>query len=194
MSFITIVPQRQLGPFTAQATVEERHHDRLSITRHPVEQGAAITDHVYKEPSEVIITAGWSNSDQANGGVGGDILTSAFGSLTSLLGTGGDENYVKALYEQLLDLQSSGIPFDIITGKRDYTNMLFHEIETTTTQKTETSLIIVARCQQIIIVQTQVFAVPPANVQANPQKTAPTINGGTRQLVPGLPGAAPPPT
>ena len=39
MSF-TITSKRSIGPFIAQATIEEVHRDSLVITKHPVEQGA----------------------------------------------------------------------------------------------------------------------------------------------------------
>lgn len=159
----TIIPQRHIGPFVAQATIEEDHRDDLIITRHPVEQGAAITDHVYKAPAEVVITAGWTPADP-NGG--------------------GDESYLTALYGQLLQLQASGVRFDIVTGKRVYTDMLFRELAVKTDQKTENTLWLRAVCQQIIIVSTQTFTVPPAANQADPSKNAPVVNTGGQQLQP----------
>ena len=41
----TIVPRRSIGPFNATLTIEEVASDDLEITQHPVQQGAAITDH-----------------------------------------------------------------------------------------------------------------------------------------------------
>ena len=62
---ITIDPfTKKIGPKTiiADATVEERHMDRLEITNHPVETGAAITDHAFYHPPELTLVLGWSNS------------------------------------------------------------------------------------------------------------------------------------
>lgn len=56
---------RQIGPIFANITIEERHTDTQTITRHPVESGAAISDHAYKEPKEVTIRCAWSNSTDA---------------------------------------------------------------------------------------------------------------------------------
>lgn len=53
---------RKIGPIVAGITVRERHTDTLEITEHPVEQGAAISDHVYKRPASVVIEVSWSNS------------------------------------------------------------------------------------------------------------------------------------
>lgn len=184
---LTIIPQRRIGPFVAQATLQERHRDALRITRHPVEQGAAITDHSYKEPAEVVITAGWSNSDPANTGAGG-----FFGGITSILGTSGSEEYVSVLYQQLLELQESGIPFDVFTGKRDYVNMLIRELETETDDKTETTLVVRAFCEQVIIVQTQIVQIVPPEQQQQPQRTQSPVNAGPQQLRTLPPGVEPP--
>ncbi|WP_368855305.1 phage baseplate protein, partial [Escherichia coli] len=43
----------------------------------------------------------------------------------------------KETYQQILDLQSSRIPFDVVTGKRLYSNMLIRAIEVTTDRTSE---------------------------------------------------------
>jgi hypothetical protein len=154
---ITIIPQRSLGPITALLFFEERGTDKLTITRHPVEQGASITDHAYQEPAQVMLRAGATNS------------------------AGGDEGYVTALYAQILALQASRSAFSIQTGKRLFTNMLIESLELTTDEKTEAALALNIACTQIIIVQTGVVSVPPSDVQANPAKTAAIQNSGTKQ-------------
>jgi hypothetical protein len=40
--------------------VSEKHSDTLEITEHPVETGAAISDHAYKRPSEVVMEVGFA--------------------------------------------------------------------------------------------------------------------------------------
>lgn len=172
-------PLRHLGPIVAQVTIEEHHRDDLIITQHPVELGAPITDHSYKLPSEVIIHCGWSYSGIAN--------LASISSIASLIGSSPQDliNYTRGIYTKLLQLQESRSPFDIVTGKRSYSNMLFKSLSTTTDQTTENSLIVTAVCQQIIIVQTQLTTVPPRGVQQNPQATAPVENLGQKQAQPG---------
>ena len=51
---------RSIGGLTADITIEESERDELTITEHPVEQGAPIADHAFKRPSEVTIRAAWS--------------------------------------------------------------------------------------------------------------------------------------
>lgn len=162
--FATFRSRRKIADFTAQVTVEEDHEDDLAITKHPVEQGAPITDHAYKEPARLRLVVGWSNSGDGSSEQGDD--------------------YVRAIYARLLELQKTREPFSVTTGKRQYSNMLFASLGTTTTQETENSLIVVASLQEVIIVQTQAVTVPPRDVQANPEETADTTNAGSKQAVP----------
>jgi hypothetical protein len=43
----------------------------------------------------------------------------------------------KETYQELLDLQNSRVPFDVVTGKRIYTNMLIRALEVTTDRTSE---------------------------------------------------------
>lgn len=154
--------QRNIGGFVADVTVEEIHDDELGITRQPVEQGAAITDHAYKEPSSVMIKTGWSNSSPQ---------------------AGGDPNFVNDIYAQFLDLQLSRQPFDIVTGKRNYSSMLIRRLRARTDETTEDALMMECECYQIILVNTQTVSVPAANM-ASPESTAGTVNRGTVSIGP----------
>lgn len=186
-------------PIIAQATIEEIHKDELEITNHPVEQGAPITDHAYKMPEEVIIHCAWSNSasNNPNGLVGsavaalgdqsGNLFTATSTTITaaqSLL-SGNSASQVRDIYDKLRDLQESRIPFDIFTGKRHYTNMLFKSLSVTTDAKSENSLMVTAVCKQVILVSTQTVNVPiNINAQANPKLTSPVQNSGQQNLKP----------
>jgi hypothetical protein len=152
-----------LGTFSLYVTIEERHHDELVITDHPVEQGAAISDHAYKKPSDLTMTIAWSNSSLAS------IGTLQFG------------NYSRSVYQDLLTLQKQRIPFNVSTGKRKYQNMLIQSLDTTTDAKTENSLVVTLHCREVIIVQTTTTQLQPAANMGNPQKTAGLSNTGTKQ-------------
>lgn len=184
-------PKRQIGPFSAgalipvgvsfqplsdQVTVRELTQDEITITKHPVQQGAAMTDHAYKEPSIVVLDLGWSNS-------GLNALVNDITALTTLLtgeGTGGF-NYSDQIYNALLGLQLSRVPFDLTTGKRQYTNMLLKSMSVPTTNETENALFVTAICQQVLIAQTQDVTFPSSTVQANPASTSATASTGTVQ-------------
>ncbi|MEE3504831.1 hypothetical protein QN399_00890 [Pseudomonas sp. 10C3] len=179
---ITIDPKRSIGSIVAQVTMEEVANDELQITEHPVELGANITDHSFKKPPDLYIRCGWSNASLAGvlGGITGLVSAlsggSAFGS-----------DYVSSVYNQLLALQASRIPFDVSTGKRLYTNMLMRSLGVTTDEKSEYTLMVIAVFKQIIIVQTQATTLPPKDDQAHPQDTAETSDAGTKQAIVSVP-------
>lgn len=160
---VTIRPQRSIGTIYPNITVSEEAVDELTITEHPVEQGATITDHAFKNPSQVRIIAGFSNSS---------------------VQAGGDPQYVNGIYQQFLDLQSGRTPFDVVTARRKYSNMLIKSLTVITDEKTENALMVTAVCQEIILVNTVTTTVPPADVQKSPQKNAPVQNTGTKQTAP----------
>lgn len=205
---ISVRPQRGFFPsatstglpssIVAHATTSETHHDELDITGHPVELGANISDHAVKLPEEVTITCVWSNSPPTNPGilgaavgvaglripavgqaVGASQTVAAVGSMLS--GEGADQ--IRAIYQQLLDLQNSRIPFSVLTGKRAYKDMIFKSITENTAKLTENVLMITAVCRRVNIVRTQTVSVPVAmSQQATPEKTASVLNVGQKQL------------
>ena len=163
---------RRLGGIIPDVVVEEVHNDTLTITDHPVEQGADITDHAYKNPAELSMRIGWSKSSlNLNGVIGG--LGS--GSLLS-----GSIRTLRDVYEELLKLQGSRKAFDVSTGKRLYRNMLIRSLSTTTDATTENALIVTVVLREIIVVRTKAAKLKP-QAQANPAKTAPVVERGTVQ-------------
>lgn len=184
---ILVKPKRSIGPFKAQVTLREVHHDSLQITDHPVEQGASISDHAFKRPASVTIEAAWSNSP-SNASLLGGLAGAVSGTISGVqsLVTGNNASQVKDIYEKLLKLQASAIPFDVYTGKRLYKNMLISELTTTSDVKNENILNITAELRQVIIVGTQTVSVdaPLANQKMAPL-TAPVQNTGTQSLQPG---------
>lgn len=158
--FVTMRSKRSVGGLTAMVTVEESHLDTLTITGHPVEQGAEITDHAYKNPSLLTLYLGWSDS--------GD----------------NQQDYVRSVYDKILKMQESRKPLDVTTGKRNYENMLIESIATTTDETTENALMVTVNLRQIIVVETQTVTMPPRDVQAEPERTAEPVTTGTRQATP----------
>ncbi len=153
------VRQRSIGGFVADVTVEESHEDELAITDHPVEQGAVITDHSVKRPAQLTVRLGYSNSS-----------LSAFG----------NPNYVQQVYSAFLALQANREPFDVLTGKRFYTDMLIRRLSTTTDERTENALMMTCEMRQIIVTSTQTVTLPPSQNMKTPAANAPTIDTGTK--------------
>lgn len=152
-------PNRSIGFILADVTIEENQRDDLEITRHPVEIGAQITDHAYKQPSEVRIHCGWSDSGNFPG-------------------------YVQAAHDSLLQLQASRVPFSVTTGKRTYQNMLMSSLSITTDRESENALMAELTCRQVILVATQTTQVAPRVQQVQPQNTAAVESTGGQQAKP----------
>ncbi|HAV5928043.1 TPA: hypothetical protein JI221_12735 [Acinetobacter baumannii] len=151
----------------ADVTIEEKHKDELVITDHPTEVGSPMSDHAYKEPPEVTIKVGWSESaGKLNGMVGDSILSETTGLVT--------------IYETLQQLQDSKVLLVISTGKRLYTNMLIKSLGCTTDLQTENVLMIEMTLKKVFMVQSSETIVLLDN-QANPAATAGVSNGGTVQ-------------
>lgn len=70
MSLITeaiggfIFDQISIGGYVFDAYFKMDHQDRLVITKHPVQSGANISDHAYKEPREFEFLIGVSQTSQ----------------------------------------------------------------------------------------------------------------------------------
>lgn len=133
---------RRIGLIVPSVVISEKHTDTLEITEHPVEVGAAISDHAYRRPSEVVMQVGFSG--------GGSLLdfldTTSFGLSVGLS--------PKETYQELLDLQNSRVPFDVVTGKRIYSNMLIRALEVTTDRTSENVLSAVLTLREVIITST----------------------------------------
>ena len=121
---------RSIANLYPHVVVEEVHHDELQITVHPVEYGTPVTDHAFMQPFTVEIHCGWSDSTAATSG------------------------YVQAVYAAMLALQSSRNPFNISTGKRQYSSMLMKSVMVHTDPDSEYALMMVALAQQIVITNT----------------------------------------
>lgn len=157
----TIFTGRNLGGLQFAVVVEEAHEDKVTITEHPVEQGAKINDHAYVEPASLTIRAG--HSDTAGPGAS------------------------RELYEKLLELMRKREPVEIVTGKRLYSNMLVEAVSTTTDSTSEHALFVTAQCREVIIVQTQTTSVPPRKRHKNAGRTGGSADKGQKQAkaVPG---------
>jgi hypothetical protein len=167
LTSILLRTPRALGTVIPQVAIEEVHRDEVAITDHPVEQGAAISDHAFKMPAELVIRYGWSESR--------DIL--------DIIQDGGLIS-VDEVYRQLLDMQEQRQPFDVITKRRAYKNMLIRSLQVTTDQHTNESLMVQAALRQVIIVQVTTVQVPPKTAQAYPVDTAPPVDAGVKQPKP----------
>lgn len=152
---------QNIGGIIPDVTVEENLVDTVTITDHPVETGCEISDHAVLNPSEITVKVGWSNSKN----------------ISQFL-TGRTTMGVQDAYDRLRKLKDDRKPFDVVTTKRTYRNMLIKSLAVTNDVTTHTALIVTAVLRQVIIVSTQTVKLDPKN-QKNPEDTAPIDNKGT---------------
>lgn len=154
---------RAIGQIIPDVTVEEVLRDDMTITQHPVEMGAPVSDHAFKMPSTIEMRVGWSDSThQAQG-------------------------YVQTVYQALLALQARRRPFAVSTGKRRYTDMLISSIAVTTDEKSEFALNVVVGLTKVIITKTQTTAGGSpvsggSGGQAAPAQTGSVSDSGSSQV------------
>ena len=146
--------------------VHERHHDEVIMTEQPVEIGAAITDHSFRNPSRLRLVYGYSNSclkaifkDFEDG----------YGLLQHGLVNFG-EGYIRSTYTHLFNVLQSRCICKVVTTKRVYQNMLITSLETETTPETAFSMFIAIEMKELLRASARDYASVGVN------------KGGTKQL------------
>ncbi|EON3347173.1 phage baseplate protein [Yersinia enterocolitica] len=163
---------RKIGVLVPSVIISEKHQDALEITEHPVEVGAAVNDHAYKRAAEVTMEVGFAG--------GGSLLDFVDTSTIGLsLGKSPEE-----VYQELRDLQGSRQPFDVITGKRKYSNMLIRAIEVTTDKTSENVLMCVLTLREVIMSQTESITVADKENMQDGVSTSAMQNTGTKAPAP----------
>lgn len=172
---VLVRPIRSVNGIVADAVMEERHNDEMVITDHPVEVGSTISDHAYRLPARLVLVYVWA--------------------LGSKLNTTRDQAFLKSLYSQFLSLAAgpSGEPgstsgptiVQVITGKRIYNQMLIESLDVVTDANSENILELRVGLKELIMAQVSTGVVADQSKQAIPQRTAPTVNMGQKNLVPG---------
>jgi hypothetical protein len=173
ISIIPIQPPRSIGggiptfaQINMQVVTEERTTDTLNITKQPVQQGAVITDHSFLEPTVFSSTAYFKDNSASL--------------LSEVVSIASPSTGLAAIYTNLLALQALRTPFNIVTPKRLYNNMLLVSLSQTTDKHTENCLSVSMSFQQVIIVTASVVNIPRAN-QSNPGSNGATQQAGNQQ-------------
>lgn len=142
LSTLFLPQRRQIGLLIPDVVTKESHTDSLTITSHPVENGATISDHAYLAPATVTMDIGFSS--------GGSLVdfwdTRQFG-----LGNGLSPTEI---YQNLLEMQKNRTLLDVVTGKRLYSNMLISSISVTTAPNSEHVLFASLQMTEVLIADT----------------------------------------
>lgn len=151
-------------------TISEVHDDEVTVTQHPVDTGAAISDHAIVQPASVTCVFGWSDSSRAlNSALDGSILK---GMQTS-----------KDVYDRLVELKNQRALLRLSTGKRKYPSVVITKLKVSTTVDTESAAIIEVTFQEVFLVAAKTVSLAAIR-QKNPRKTASKTSGGSRSAVP----------
>lgn len=146
---------RKIDSIRVNVVISENTTDTLTITKQPVQQGASISDHAYKEPTILTMVAYFEDN----------IFTS-----------------LSELYDDLLELQISRVPFDVVTPKRIYENVLLASLTQTTDRSTENCLSVAMTFQEVVIVTVTTTQVPRLR-QRIPGATGATQNAGKKSAL-----------
>ena len=139
------------------------HERRLTITDHPVEEGASITDHSFVEPKAISMEIGMSD-------VGDSIIDGQFAHRST--------RSISA-FDTLCRLQAARKPITVNTKLARYENMLIENIASPDDFKTMNGLMATVFFREIIIVSADTAALPNRTSKA-PQKTGSTTKGAVQ--------------
>lgn len=155
-----------VGGLVFDATFKESHEDTSTVTDNPVETGVSISDHMYRNPRKLTITAGVSNTPVHEDDI------ERFNSNISR---------VAEAWKQLRDLKNAAEPFDVQTGLDLYTNMVCTSLKTEQDKDTGQVLHFDAELREVIIVNTQVVKYPPRKKGATKRQGDATKDKGEQQ-------------
>lgn len=154
----------QIGEVELDARLSENHRFRSIVTRHPIESGGKVSDHIINEPEDITMTGFITNSPVR---IGGKIGQSIVDSLSSDQNSGDDK--VQEAFTTLTSLRDEKIPFTVVTGLKVYRNLVFSSLEFPIDNRTGDSLRFISTMTRIPIVSSQ--TVPVENL-ADPTKDA----------------------
>ncbi len=156
--------QISIGGYIFDAYLRISHDRRITVTQHPVETGAAITDHAYVEPVTFELDIGMTDTTL------GRILYQ-FGAQGSY-----KTRSIRA-YDVLVDMQESRVPYELICRYGSF-NVVVEDINPTDDYTTRFGLRASVKLREIIT--TSASSVP---LSADPYVTQ-SINRGAQNSVP----------
>lgn len=140
-------------PFYFDAWLRLGHQTSLTITQHPVETGAAISDHSYVNPRRFSFDVGMTDTIAANN-------------------VPGFPSRSISAYNLLLNMQESRQPLTLVTKYGTYNNILIESIDVSDNYVTKYAMRATITLQQLILTNEQNF-----KRSSNPQATDITARG-----------------
>lgn len=145
-----------LGGWFFDAFLKMNHTTQLSITQHPVQSGASISDYAYQEPKQLTMDIGMTD-------VAKSFIPDQF--------AGSGSRSVKA-YQIMQQLQDLRVPIQVMTRLGLYENMLIKSLTSPDDNTTYHGLKCTVTLQQIIVAQ-----IKTVKISANPAVTGSSKKG-----------------
>jgi len=134
----------QIATIEVDVAITESHETDCDVTENPVEDGANITDHVQVKPAKLTIE-----------GLVSDTPIKFLQGLRSLF----DDNRSRKTYEELLAIQQAREPISVITGLKQYENMILKTLTIPRSVDTGRALRFSALFQEVRIVESRTIAI-----------------------------------
>lgn len=148
------------GAIEFDATLSETHVGNAEVTRHPVEVGSDISDHVRRLPEQVTLN--------------GIVTNTPILFLASLRES---PRRAEEAYEKIKELKDAGALVSVVTSLREYANMAITGFSVTRDARTGQVLNATVDFTEVLTAALQTVDVPePA--EGVPSKKAPTNRGG----------------
>lgn len=157
----------KIATIQLDCSVSETHSYKSTVTDYPTEEGFYIQDNVYLNPFTLTMK--------------GIITDTPLGFLGENMEIPGNlvESPLEEALDNLLMLRDKKIVFDVVTGLKIYSNMIFTNFEPTRDLDTARSLQFTAELKQIRKASSQIIEIH--NDKTNDKKFPDTQNKGTQQ-------------
>ena len=180
--------QSNIGGLFFDAIMSCNTQESLTITSHPVQSGANISDHAFRNPTKISMEI--MMSDVMAQRVPGQFTNGAGlrGVILNMAGANGSKSV--SAYQRLVELQRMRMPFSVKTRLGYYNNMLIESIDVPDDVNTLYGLRCTVNMTEILVAQ-----VATEKVSARPWNTSKGTNNGSvepqktpESIAAGLPG------
>lgn len=158
-----------IDSYPLDLTEQEQHNLKSTVTKHPVEEGEDVADHVRRDPREVTLT-GCIVSDTPIGAIAQD---------PTRTGLDAGTKPSNDAYKRLEDIWEAGEPVTVVTSLRQYKNMILDDLSVPKEAKNAGGLVFTAHFTHVRIVQNKrvTVAIPNARgLGAKKPSLAPNAN------------------
>lgn len=146
------------------AIISSTHTKTVTATKHPVERGAKITDHLRPDPDVLVLEGLISDTpisreqhQRAVSFAGTSFVTTADSPAVS-----GVAGYAKEAFDRLSDLAEKGVLCTIVTLYKTYSDMALTSFTAPRDAQTGDALRFSATFEKIVIVQNKITTIRPA--------------------------------